>query len=82
MSENGVGAACAASPREVMLVRDDLTRDVVVGNESPGASVIDGETRLHQALVVAGITERDVLRILDNLANEIATLNAASVRAS
>ena len=39
-----------------------------------------GETQLHQTRLVAGITEHDVLGILENLANDMATLNAASVR--
>ena len=39
------------------------------------AGLIELETRLVHARAVAGITERDVLRILDNLANDMASLD-------
>jgi site-specific DNA recombinase len=44
------------------------------------AGVIDHETRLKQARAIAGITERDVVAILDNLANDLATLDAVQLR--
>ena len=44
------------------------------------ASVIDNETRLKQARAIAGITESDVLAILDNLANDLASLDAPQLR--
>lgn len=39
------------------------------------AGIIDLETRLVHARAVAGITEKDVLQILDNLANDMASLD-------
>ncbi len=39
------------------------------------AEIIDLETRLVHARAVAGITEKDVLQILDNLANDMASLD-------
>jgi nitrate reductase beta subunit len=40
------------------------------------ASVIDHEARLKQPRAIAGITERDVVAIFDNLANDLAMLDA------
>ena len=44
------------------------------------ADVIDHETRLKQARAIAGIKERDVVAILDNLANDLATLDTGQLR--
>ena len=44
------------------------------------AGLIDPETRLAQARAIAGITKRDVVAILNNLANDLAALDAAHLR--
>jgi hypothetical protein len=42
--------------------------------------VIEHETLLKQPGAIAGITGRDVVAILNNLANDLATLDAAQLR--
>ena len=70
-----------------MLAETDATRPLMVQigkwEDERGkiqAGIIEGETRLKHARAVAGITERDVLGILDGLADDMASLDAVELR--